>query len=466
MTIPPTKSLRPLIFAALIVVGVLALLAAMPLAGLPSVASLWKGRSSGTTVRVESPASAALVPGRPDTVALPPDVVRSLHVVTVAADPAAPGRALEMSGKLALDVNHLARVHSRFAGEVVEIASAQDPNRPGGATAYRPLRVGDKVEANQLLAVVWSKDLGEKKSELVDALSRLRLSRGRLARLQVVYREGAVPERTLREAEQTVEADRIAVAKAEQTLRTWRLTDKEIAAVKAEGERPLEAEKTNGAKDKGWAKVEVRAPFFGTVVERNVTVGDIVDTAADLFKIADTRTLAVWADAYEEELPDLIGLKPEQRAWTVRLKAQPSVEFKGVFDFIGEIIDPGQHTALVTGRVDNPGDRLRANQFINATVELPPSPGEVVIPATALIDDGLASVVFVQPDPSKPEFTRRRVAVGRRFPDTVTVLSQLSDRQKAKGLQPVRAGERVVRSSAVELKKALDELQAGGDNGD
>ena len=34
----------------------------------------------------------------------------------------------------------------------------------------RPVRFGDAVNKGQLLAVIWSKDLGEKKSELVDAL--------------------------------------------------------------------------------------------------------------------------------------------------------------------------------------------------------------------------------------------------------------------------------------------------------
>src|SRR5439155_25050206 len=113
--------------------------------------------------------------------------------------------------------NSLFRVHTRFAGEVVELGSIKG----------KPVRHGDKVEKDQLLAVIWSKDLGEKKSELVDALSKLRIDRTALERVRELYREAATPERRLRDAERTVESDQISVARAERTLRSWRLSDAE-----------------------------------------------------------------------------------------------------------------------------------------------------------------------------------------------------------------------------------------------
>src|SRR5205085_6700849 len=107
---------------------------------------------------------AALVPGPEPTVRLPPEAVGRLGLTTCEVRAAPPPPPLQLPGTLLLDANHLARVRSRFAGEVVEVGP------PGGA-----VRLGGKVKKEQLLAVVWSKDLGEKKSELADALSRLRL---------------------------------------------------------------------------------------------------------------------------------------------------------------------------------------------------------------------------------------------------------------------------------------------------
>jgi len=46
----------------------------------------------------------------------------------------------------------------------------------------------------------------------------------------------------------------------------------------------------------------------GVILEKNFTVGDIVDTTHDMFKIADLSRLGVMANVYEEDLPKLVAL--------------------------------------------------------------------------------------------------------------------------------------------------------------
>src|SRR5262249_46004660 len=157
----------------------------------------------------------------------------------------------------------------------------------------------------------------------------------------------------------------VAVARAEATLRTWRVSEAEMDAVAAEAAR---LGKQDGRPDpntvRRWARVELRAPIAGTILEKNIAVGDIVDTSTDLFKIADLTRLCVWAHAYEDDLPGLLAL-PKPIRWTVRLKADPQgAAVTGVIDKIGDLIDPNQHTALVLGRVENFDERMRAGQFI------------------------------------------------------------------------------------------------------
>jgi membrane fusion protein, heavy metal efflux system len=428
---------------------------------MPNVLGWWKKPAANPAAAGAEESPVERVPGRPDAVRLPADVVERLRIRTVEAQRASQPRTLELSGRLALDTNQLARVHARFPGEVVEIEKVPDPTRPGSPTRFRDLRPGDRVEAGQLLAVVWSKDLGEKKSELVDALSQLRLDRAQLERVEAVAASGAFSESALRDARRKVEADTIAVAKAERTLRSWRLMEEEIDAVRAEAEQLSQRNGTRAReKEKDWAKVEVRSRVGGTVVERNVALGDIVDTSTDLFKVADLGTLAVWADAYEEDLPALLALSPEHITWTVRLKADPDAEpLHGTIDYVGEIIDPNQHTALVTGRVNNRLGRLRAGQFVTARVELPPAADEVTVPTTALIEDGQSSILFVQEDPAHPLYARRRVVVVRRLRGSIVLRGKLTPAQERRQLQSMRPGELIVRSGAVELNKALEELQ-------
>jgi cobalt-zinc-cadmium efflux system membrane fusion protein len=447
-----------------ILLGTAALLAAGPRLGL---ALPWSKETRSRPITPEETPKVELAPDVPDALVLPADVARALGVQTVAAQVNKQSRRLELLGKLNFISNRLARVHTRFAGEVVALGTVLGGLAMDGEknSADRPLQSEDFVKAGQILAVVWSKDLGEKKSELVDALSQLRLDEENLK--YYLAAGSVIPEATVRQARRSVETDRIAVARAERTLRSWRLTEEEIDAIKAEAERLRQRGSGRGRpddsqRDREWARVEVRSPIGGKIVEKNANLGEIVDTSTDLFKVADMSRMAVMVDAYEEDLPVLQALTPAQKRWTVRLKGDPTAPpLEGDFDYIGSIIDPNQHTALVVGRVDNPGNRLLAGQAVTATVDLPARPDEVSIPVSALIEDGRSAVVFVQPDLQQTQYVQRRVAVVRRLPGSVILRGRLTPEQERQGLRAVRAGEQVVSSGAVELKKALEELQAG-----
>jgi hypothetical protein len=166
--------------------------------------------------------------------ALPAKTIEMLKLKVARADTPTKPRQLELSGSLGLDTNLLARVHTRFAGEVMELGDVPS-EEPSDATKFRPVDFGDRVDKNQLLAVLWSKDLGEKKSELVGAIAQQRLHEETVKKLEK-YRD-AVPERSIREAVIAVEADIVAVERARRTLRSWMLTDDEIKAIEGEAER-------------------------------------------------------------------------------------------------------------------------------------------------------------------------------------------------------------------------------------
>src|SRR5262249_54272814 len=94
--------------------------------GKPPATGAYTGSSES-----ESPAEA--VAGRPNPGQLPAEVVRRLQILTEAVRPATQARQLELSGKLAFDTSRLARVHSRFAGELMSIEPVRSV--PNGSTA-------------------------------------------------------------------------------------------------------------------------------------------------------------------------------------------------------------------------------------------------------------------------------------------------------------------------------------------
>jgi membrane fusion protein, heavy metal efflux system len=461
-----SRRMRPLVLLLALTTTVTA--AYYTFAGRPSL-----GRTMGTEgAAVEEPQSlgATLVAKMPDTLRLEPATAKSLGIQVATAVPVTKPRLLDLQGSLALDTNKLVRVHSRFAGEVIELGEGLNKGAPSHEKkgSFPSVGFGDHVAKEQLLAVVWCKDLGEKKSEFADALSQLHFDQEQLTKMTDAAREGAVSEAKLRQQERNVEADLTAAGRAERTLQVWRLSENEIDAVKQEADR-IRARKgrRDPEKEKTWARVEVRAPLDGIVVEKNVAAGDIIDTTADLFKIANIESLTVWANAYEESLPALLDLPPEKMRWKVRVNADPDLPpLEGRIDKIGYVSDPTQHTVMVMGKVANPGGRLRAGQFVKVTVELPPSGHEVVIPTSALLEDGHDCAVFVQPASSELCYSLRHVAVAWRSQDEVHLRALLKPDDLARGISVIKPGDQVVSRAAIQLQSTLADLTSSGKQAD
>jgi RNA polymerase sigma factor (sigma-70 family) len=441
----------------------------------------------------EAPAVPELIPGRGPSLRLPPALSNRLGLqVGTARAREAPPRVLELPATLAVDGDRLLRVSSRFSGEAIEVGR---------------FKVGDAVKKGDLLAVIWSKVLGEKAGELLDALVQLQSDQKSLEKMEKLNEQGGVPQATVRQWQRTVESDRNAVNRAERTLRVWRVTDNEIKAIRDEAKR---VEKSGGKRDpeqeKNLARVEIRAPLTGTLLEQNVVVGEIVDTSAELFKIGDLSRLKVLGKVSEEDLPALRRLKMpvewtihpptevksrrtdarlegssdlvlpvREEAWNALItsvereyaKAEQEAgrsridKWRLAFGFpiptgqtgrmeaIGPVIDPATHSATVTGWVDNTSGTLRPGQLVTVAITLPPDSGEVEVPVAALVEEGGATYVFVQTEAAQPVYESRRVTIVRRGKDVAHV--------RTAGLRP---GERIVTAGAVELKGLLEDLKA------
>jgi cobalt-zinc-cadmium efflux system membrane fusion protein len=359
------------------------------------------------------------------------------------------------------------RAHALFGGAVTEIAEVEGHAR--GVTEPRKLSFNDHVRAGQLLAVVSSKDLGQMKNALVEALVRQQFDEETLARYRKLSTTGAISEAAIRTQVTAVSLDRNASESAEFSLHVSHVAPEEITAVKEEAKKIFARHgERDPEKIKEWPRVEVRSRLNGTIVEKNLVEGDTVDTSKDLFIIADLTKLVVWANAYEEDLRELNDLSIPH-AWTVRLATEakgsaPSesgpVQTCPSYEKISPAIDPNQHTATLMGRLDNRSGKLHPGQMVTATVELEQPGNTVAVPVSAVDDDGESSNVFVQPDANRPYFSQRRVAVVQRLADVVLVSSELSDAQRKSGLQKLAPGDRVVTRQTYVLRAALEDLKA------
>jgi cobalt-zinc-cadmium efflux system membrane fusion protein len=447
------------------------------------------------------PPSYALVSGSPHTVELTEEVTTSLGIhrgdkdAIAVAQPPTQMRPLVLPGSTAFDPSRLFRVRARFAPcHVVQIAQVAVRDRKNGQTQFRELRQGDQVSEGDLLGVFYSVDVGSKKNDLLQALVQLELDQDILDKYE--ENQYAVPRVTYLTQRRALQGDRTEINRALSNLKVWDIPQDEIDALHTEAKK-IHADKdawfqtpegrwvkgenlskdgkhdpTRQKREDPWGRVTLRAPCGGVIVEKNLHVDElVVDNTVNLFQIADVSRLLVKVHCPEDELPILEALRDDQMRWTVRtVGTTSSTGLSGTIDEIGYIIDPNQHTAIIKGYVDNPGHRIRAGQFVTATVDIPPPDDVVEIPVDALVEDGKQSLVFVQPDAVKRQFTMRRVHVTHRFDRTVFVRKtpipkdeQLTEAEKEEGLlaqEPVRPGERVLTAGSVELKRVVIDLES------
>jgi cobalt-zinc-cadmium efflux system membrane fusion protein len=357
-----------------------------------------------------------------------------------------------------------------------------------GSPKRRPLRFGDKVRQGDTLAVLWSRDLGEKKAALVDAICALRLSLDSLTRQDKIFREGAMSLAALSATKRQVQADSGVVLTAERTLKMWKMNDEEIQAIKAEAHVIHDQKKVRTADNEmRWARVEIQVPNFLNgdgeavrklnlvVVEKNTNVNDMVDpiNSPPLFRVADLGRLQIWVHPPEEYLPRIReGLKTGKKLrWQIRFQCEsPDSPPLGLeVAQIAPSLEPNQHSPMVIGYLDNPEGKFLVGQFVTATIFMEPPEGTVEIPTEALNELGGEALVFVQPDPAGREYTLRRVAVVERFRDVTYVRSvltpdekKMSDQEHRRGrlqLEPLRPGERVITRGVVEMTAALEALK-------
>jgi cobalt-zinc-cadmium efflux system membrane fusion protein len=394
-----------------------------------------------------------------------------------------------LTGTLSYDSDRFFSISSRFSGEVVELATVTDTSGP--APKQRPLRVGDRVKPGALLAVLHSRELGEARAALVDALLSRQLSVETLERHQKLFDEGTIALATLHQSERQVQADRNAVLVAERTLFLMKLTDKEVQAVKDEANKLWEELKKNPkfvrnaqAEAKKFARVEIRVPRLDgdpaqelVIVEKNIQVHDLFHPDKDqpLFRVADLRRLLVVVQPPEQYLPLLHKLLDSPQ----KEPSSRQIEFQAATDKKPQPLQDARLAPLVRdklatvlmGYCDNPaGTKYAVGQFVAVTIWVPADPDAVEIPRSALQEVAGGALVFVQPDPTKHEYVLRRVAVVWRFKDVVWVRTKLTAQeveqaaQEAKQgklpVEPLLPGERVVTGGVGELMSALEDLLA------
>jgi len=314
------------------------------------------------------------------------------HIQIYDVQSAAFHRTIETTGVVDFDNDQATGVLAPFSGPVSRLL----------------VSLGQQVKKGDALAAVDSPDFAAAISAYHKALATAHTNR-KLADLdQDLLAHNGVSQREAAQAETdaaNAEADRDAALQELVSLQVPAETIKEIQA---------------GRKV---ARVEgmIRAPVAGTVVERLVTPGQLLEAGATpCFTVANLSRVWVMAQVFGADLAAVsVGDAAEVNS------GMGSKTFSGKVDNIAALVNPDTRAVAVRVVVDNPGDLLKKQMYVRVRLKARRESSGVLIPVSAILrdDENLPFMYQLQADGS---LTRRHVTLGSRTGDAYEITEGLS----------------------------------------
>jgi len=297
---------------------------------------------------------------------------------------------IRVPGTIIPSGDRIARVAVRLVGTVAELRK----------------RLGDRVEAGDVVAVIESREVADAKSEYLAARLVFGLQQTLFDRSTRLFEGKVLSENDYLRARTTFEDARVKIETARQKLFTLDLTAGQIEALP---QQPVESLR----------RQELRAPIAGRIAERRVEIGALVGREgleSELFVIVDSTV--VWADLAIP--PTELDNIHEGQDITVTAGGAPS---PATIMFVSPLLDKDTRAARVVASVDNAAGKWRPGAFITADIPVDKEAAAQVVPVSALQTLKGEQVVFVR---NAEGFEARKVGVGRRDAGIAEITTGLS----------------------------------------
>jgi cobalt-zinc-cadmium efflux system membrane fusion protein len=284
--------------------------------------------------------------------------------------------------------------------------------------------VGAHVAAGQPLLYVASQDISNAVSAYRKAKNRQDLAQRNLDRAKDLLEHKAIASRDLESAEADYNDAATDVQTSLQQLTIYGVTPQDLKDAESQN-LPIRPE------------LPMRAPISGTVVQRLVLPGQVIQAGTTLaFVISDTSTLWIQGHVYEKDLQSVhVGDQAE-----IHTSSSPQT-FHGTITYVGDLIDPDTRTTAVRIVTRNPGAALKKDLFVDVTIADKATHKAMVVPTAAVLYDE-QNFPFVYLQVKDGQFAQRQVQIGGQRGDQIEITS---------GLTP---GDRVVSQGSIFLQFA------------
>lgn len=309
------------------------------------------------------------------------------------------------------------------------------PRVEGKAIQVFP-ELGDLVQKGQTLAILDSIELGQKKAEFLQARVNLKLARRNFEREQRLFKKRISSEKEFLDAKGEFERGVAAYRATREALR--------MIGVPEDAIKDLQWD----AKNQPLSYFHLTAPFAGTIVSRNITMGEVIRPTDVPFTLADLTTVWVSLDIFEKDLAHISeGLKVR-----IMMDAYPNEWVEGTLDHILNVLDPATRTVHAHAVIENRSGRLRPGMFATVVIRIPSSDQQegLVVSQTAIQQVQEKATAFVEIEPGT--YAVQEVVLGTTVPPDVEIL------------QGLKEGEAVVTEGSFYLKSVLLADSIGADS--
>lgn len=288
--------------------------------------------------------------------------------------------------------------------------------------------LGQRVQPNDLLAILYSSELGLAQSAYLKAQARLHVAQQAYARATFLLQEKVIGEAEAQRRKAELLSMQAEAHEARDQLTLLGMTDEEF--------RRLDRSR------KIHSHVPIVAPFAGRVIGRNLTRGEVVETTEKLFVIADLSEVWVRANIPEKDIPFVhaVSLSGGTHAEVI-VNAYPKEIFQGKITYVGDVLDPATRTMQMRLELPNGDGRLKPEMFATIRLASEPQPDRLAIPEAAIQRDHDRTFVFVRRDAEAYE--ARDIQIGETNGTMTTVLGGLNE------------GDPIVTQGAFVLKSEL-----------
>ena len=324
-------------------------------------------------------------------------------------------------------------VHITVPGEITVNADrlVHIVPRVGGIVREVKKTLGDTVRKGEVMAVIESRDLADAKTAYLASVERLGLAKSTFEREEKLWKEKISSEQDYLDARNVFAEARIEMRSAEQKLRALGFGQEYLEKL-SEGPKEM------------LTSFEIIAPFGGTIIQKHITMGELVKDDADVFVVADLDT--VWVDLHVHQKD--VGFVRKGQEVTISTLHIPATT--GVIGYVEPVLNGKTRTALARVVLDNSSGQFRPGTFITAEILVESHGSDLVVVKDIIQDIDDTSYVFVQ---NGHGFEARRVTVGR------------SNKRKVEIVSGLKAGEKVVTKNSFRLKAELEKVAGASCSG-